>query len=213
MNLPLSTSILWPAEKFINHLIQNDFHVEKQFSNLAGKSLKINTSSPNMCLIVQFDCREIRLIEADENQLEAQADLEVSGDCEQLLKILSNRGEGTSFNPKINLSGDAIFAQELQEALSTIDIDWPRALAPWLGHIAANEVAKNGRKAITWGNQFRESFKSNLHDYMEEETELFPSMGALDRFRHDLDSLKLRVDRVMARVQHLSKKIENRTEG
>ena len=213
MNFPLSTSILWPAEKFINHLIQNDFHVEKQFSNLAGKSLKINTSSPNMCLIVQFDFREIRLIEADENQLEAQADLEVSGDCEQLLKILSNRGEGTSFNPKINLSGDAIFAQELQEALSTIDIDWPRALAPWLGHIAANEVAKNGRKAITWGNQFRESFNSNLHDYMEEETELFPSMGALDRFRHDLDSLKLRVDRVMARVQHLSKKIENRTEG
>jgi len=213
MNFPLSTSILWPAEKFINHLIQNDFHVEKQFSNLAGKSLKINTSSPKMCLIVQFDFREIRLIEADENQLEAQADLEVSGDCEQLLKILSNRGEGTSFNPKINLSGDAIFAQELQEALSTIDIDWPRALAPWLGHIAANEVAKNGRKAITWGNQFRESFNSNLHDYMEEETELFPSMGALDRFRHDLDSLKLRVDRVMARVQHLSKKIENRTEG
>ena len=213
MNFPLSTSILWPAEKFINHLIQNDFHVEKQFSNLAGKSLEINTSSPNMCLIVQFDCREIRLIEADENQLEAQADLEVSGDCEQLLKILSNRGEGTSFNPKINLAGDAIFAQELQEALSTIDIDWPRALAPWLGHIAANEVAKNGRKAITWGNQFRESFNSNLHDYMEEETELFPSMGALDRFRHDLDSLKLRVDRVMARVQHLSKKIENRTEG
>ena len=213
MNFPLSTSILWPAEKFINHLIQNDFHVEKQFSNLAGKSLKINTSSPKMCLIVQFDFREIRLIEADENQLEAQADLEVSGDCEQLLKILSNRGQGTSFNPKINLSGDAIFAQELQEALSTIDIDWPRALAPWLGHIAANEVAKNGRKAITWGNQFRESFNSNLHDYMEEETELFPSMGALDRFRHDLDSLKLRVDRVMARVQHLSKKIENRTEG
>ena len=213
MNFPLSTSILWPAEKFINHLIQNDFHVEKQFSNLAGKSLKINTSSPKMCLIVQFDFREIRLIEADENQLEAQADLEVSGDCEQLLKILSNRGEGVSFNPKINLAGDAILAQELQEALLTIDIDWPRALSPWLGHIAANEVAKNGRKAITWGNQFRESFNSNLHDYMEEETELFPSMGALDRFRHDLDSLKLRVDRVMARVQHLSKKIENRTEG
>ena len=137
MNFPSSTSILWPAEIFINHLIQNDSHVEKQFSNLAGKSLKINTSSPNMCLIVQFDCREIRLIEADKNQLEAQADLEVSGDCEQLLKILSSRGEGTSFNPKINLSGDAIFAQELQEALSTIDIDWPRALAPWLGHIAA----------------------------------------------------------------------------
>ena len=213
MNFPLSTSILWPAEKFINHLIQNDFHVEKQFSNLAGKSLKINTSSPSMRLIVQFDYRKICLIEADEDQLEAQADLEVSGDCDQLLKILSNRGEGTSFNPKINLAGDAIFAQELQEALSTIDIDWPRALAPWLGHIAANEVAKNGRKAIAWGNQFRESFNRNLHDYMEEETELFPSMGTLDRFRHDLDSLKLRVDRVMARVQHLSKKIENRTEG
>ena len=213
MNFPLSTSILWPAEKFINHLIQNDSHVEKQFSNLAGKSLKINTSSPSMRLIVQFDYRKIRLIEADENQLEAQADLEVSGDCDQLLKILFNRGEGTSFNPKINLAGDAILAQELQEALLTIDIDWPRALAPWLGHIAANEVAKNGRKAIDWGNRFRESVNRNLHDYMEEETELFPQIRTLDRFKHDLDLLKLRVDRVMARVQRLSQKIESRTEG
>ena len=80
MNFPLSTSILWPAEKFINHLIRNDSHVERKFSNLAGKSLEINTSSPNMRLIVQFDYRQIRLIEADENQVEAHADLKVSGD-------------------------------------------------------------------------------------------------------------------------------------
>ena len=206
MNFPLSTSILWPAEKFINHLIQNDSHVEKQFSNLAGKSLEINTSSPSMHLIVQFDCREIRLVEADENQLEAQADLKVSGDCDQLLKMLFNRGEGTSSNPKINLAGDAILAQELQEALLTIDIDWLRSLAPWLGHIAANEVAKNGRKAIDWSNRFRESVNRNLRDYMEEETELFPPIRTLDRFKHDLDLLKLRVDRVMARVQRLSQK-------
>ena len=50
------------------------------------------------------DYRQIRLIEADENQLEAHADLKVSGDCDQLLKILSI--EGVSFNPKINLAGD-----------------------------------------------------------------------------------------------------------
>ena len=213
MNFPLSTSILWPAEKFINHLIQNDSHVEKQFSNLAGKSLEINTSSPSIRLIVQFDCKEIRLVEADENQLEAQADLKVSGDCDQLLKMLFNRGEDTSFNPKINLAGDAILAQELQEALLTIDIDWLRSLAPWLGHIAANEVAKNGQKAVDWGNRFRESVNRNLHDYKEEETKLFPQIRTLDRFKHDLDLLKLRVDRVMARVQRLSQKIESRTKG
>ena len=95
----------------------------------------------------------------------------------------------------------------------TIDIDWLRSLAPWLGHIAANEVAKNGQKAVDWGNRFRESVNRNLHDYKEEETELFPQIRTLDRFKHDLDLLKLRVDRVMARVQRLSQKIESRTEG
>ena len=212
MNFPLSTSILWPAEKFINHLIQNDSHVEKQFSNLDGKSLEINASSPSMRLIVQFDCREIRLIESDENRLETPADLKVSGDCHQLLKILSDQRKGASFNPKINLDGDAILAQELQEALLAMDIDWPRALAPWLGHIAANEVTKNGRKAIAWGNQFRDSVNRNLHDYVNEEAELFPPLSTLDRFKHDLDLLKLRVDRVMARVQLLSQRIKVDTE-
>ena len=121
--------------------------------------------------------------------------------------------QGTSFNPKINLAGDAILAQELQEALLTIDIDWPRTLSPWLGHIAANEVAKNGRKAIDWSNRLRESVNRNLHDYMEEETELFPPIRTVNRFKHDLDLLKLRVDRVMARVQRPSRKIESHTEG
>ncbi len=207
MNFQWSTSILWPAEKFINHLIRNDSHVEKQFSNLAGKSLEINASSPSMHLIMEFDYREIRLIEPDKKRLEAPADLKVSGDCDQLLKMLSNLREGASFSPKINLAGDAILAQELQEALLAMDIDWPTALAPWLGHIAANEVAKNGRKAIAWGNQLRDSVNRNLHDYIEEETELFPTLGALDSFKHDLDLLKLRVDRVMARVQLLSQRI------
>jgi len=95
----------------------------------------------------------------------------------------------------------------------TIDIDWPSTLSPWLGHIAANEVAKNGRKAIDWSNRLRESVNRNLHDYMEEETELFPPIRTVDRFKHDLDLLKLRVDRVMARVQRLSQKIESHTEG
>ena len=170
MNFPWSKPILWPAEKFINHLIRNDSHVEKQFSNLAGKSLEINASSPSMHLIMEFDYREIRLIEPDKKRLEAPADLKVSGDCDQLLKMLSNLREGASFSPKINLAGDAILAQELQEALLAMDIDWPTALAPWLGHIAANEVAKNGRKAIAWGNQLRDSVNRNLHDYIEEDS-------------------------------------------
>ncbi len=212
MNFQWSTSILWPAEKFINHLIRNDSHVEKQFSNLAGKSLEINASSPSMHLIMEFDYREIRLIEPDEKRLEAPADLKVSGDCDQLLKMLSNLGEGAPFSPKINLAGDAILAQELQEALLTLDIDWPRALAPWLGHIAANEVAKNGRKVFAWGNQLRNSVNRNLHDYIEEETELFPTLSTLESFKHDLDLLKLRVDRVMARVQLLSQRVKVDTE-
>ena len=212
MNFPWSTSILWPAEKFINHLIRNDSHVAKQFSDLAGKSLEIIASSPSVRLIVQFGCEEIRLIESDENRLEPPADLEVSGDCVQLFKILSNLRKGASFNPKINLAGDAILAQKLQEALLAMDIDWPRALAPRLGHIAANEVTKNGRKAVAWGNQFRDSVSRNLHDYVKEETELFPPPSTLDSFKHDLDLLKLRVDRVMARVQLISQRIKVDTE-
>ena len=208
MSFPWSKSILWPAEKFINHLIRNDSHVEKQFSNLSGKSLEINASSPSMRLIVQFDCREIRLLESDENRLGGPADLSVSGDFDQLLKILANFRKGASFNPKINLAGDAILAQKLQEALLAMDIDWPRALAPWLGHVAANEVTKNGRKVVAWGNQFRSSVNRNLHDYVKEETELFPPLSTLDNFKYDLDLLKLRVDRVMARVQLLSKRIK-----
>jgi len=212
MNFPWSTSILWPAEKFINQVIRNDSHVAKQFSDLAGKSLEIIASSPSMRFIVQFGRGEIRLIESDENPLEPPADLEVSGDCVQLFKILSNLRKGASFNPKINLAGDAILAQKLQEALLAMDIDWPRALAPRLGHIAANEVAKNGRKAVAWGNQFRDSVNRNLHDYVKEETELFPPPSTLDSFKHDLDLLKLRVDRVMARVQLISQRIKVDTE-
>ena len=105
------------------------------------------------------------------------------------------------------VAGDAELAQKLYDTLLKIDIDWPGILTPWLGHVLTNELHKKGKKVIDWSSQLNDSLNRNLQDYVKEEKRLAPSSDRLESLKDDIDLLKLRVDRVMAKTQLLSERL------
>ena len=48
MNEFIRTSALWPGERIINYVIQNDPHIEKRISPLVGKSIRVEAKSPDL---------------------------------------------------------------------------------------------------------------------------------------------------------------------
>ena len=204
MNYTIATSILWPAEKFVNLLIESDSHVKKHLASFCGKSMEIETFLPKLHLTIKFHDGGIRLNDFETKLVGPPADVIISGDFDRLLRLLIERKRHRFFNQHIKVTGDAELAQKLYDTLVKIDIDWAGILTPWLGHVLTNELHKKGGEVIDWSSQLNDSLNRNLQDYIKEEKRLAPSSDHLESLKDDIDLLKLRVDRVMAKTQLLS---------
>ena len=100
MNYAIATSILWPAEKFINLLIESDSHGKKLLASFSGKSIEIETFLPNLRLTIKFSDGSIRLIGFEKKLVSTPADVKISGDFDKLLRLLMVRKKYGFFNQK-----------------------------------------------------------------------------------------------------------------
>ena len=207
MNHAIATSILWPAEKFINLLIENDSHVKKLLANFCGKSIEIETFLPNLHLTIKFFGGGIRLIGFEKKLVDTPADVKISGDFDRLLRLLIDHKKYGFFNQNIKVAGDSELGQKLYDSLQKMDIDWLSLLTPWLGHVLTNELNKGGKRVVDWSSQFNDSLNRNIQDYLKEEKKLLPSSDSLESLKDNIDLLKLRVDRVMAKTQLLAERL------
>tara|TARA_S200000501_G_scaffold132447_1_gene125226 strand:- start:862 stop:1503 length:642 start_codon:yes stop_codon:yes gene_type:complete len=207
MSHVLANSLLWPAEKMINLLMQRDSHVEKKLAHFSGKSIEIESSSPHLQLTIKFYDNRVRLIGFNSELADSSTDLKISGDCEQLLQLLLNKEVANFTDPNISVLGDAGLAQELYKTVLLLDVDWPSLLTPLIGHVVTNELHKNGENVIAWATQIKDTSHINFQDYVKEELKIFPHPEDLESFRDDIDLLRLRIDRVMARTDLLAEYI------
>ena len=207
MNQTISKSILWPAEKFVNMLMENDSHLKKYFAGFHGKSIEIESFSPKLDLTIKFYDDRISLIAFRKEFFDTPADVKISGEFYKLLRVLIDREKHGFFNQNIKVTGDAELVQKLYDILLKLDIDWLDLLTPWLGHVLTNEIHKGGRRAIDCRDQVTDSLNRNLQDYLKEEKRFLPSSNHLESLKDDIDLLKLRVDRVMAKTQLLTESL------
>ena len=207
MNYAIATSILRPAEKLINLLIESDSHIRRRFASFSGKSFEIESFSPELNLIIKFYDEGIRLIDFRTELFDPPADVKISGDFDVMLRVLIGRKKLGLFNQNVNVAGDAELAQKLYDTLLKMDIDWLVLLTPWLGHVLTNELHKGGKRLVDWSSQFNDSLSRNLQDYLKEEKRLLPYVDRLESLKDDIDFLKMRVDRVFAKTQLITERL------
>ena len=158
-------------------------------------------------LTIKFYNNKVRLIGFNSELADSSTDLKISGDCEQLLELVLNKEVANFTGPNISVLGDAGLAQELYKTVLSLDVDWPSLLTPLIGHVVTNELHKNGESVIAWATQIKDTSHINFQDYVKEELKIFPHPEDLESFRDDIDLLRLRIDRVMARTDLLAEYI------
>ena len=135
------------------------------------------------------------------NQWTGGADVTIRGNVPGLLAAnLMERRTG------IRIDGDAETGQEFQQLLALLDIDWEEKLSRFLGDTAAHRLASTFRGLRQWGRDSAERFGDNLREYLQEETEDLPRRREVDEFLGKVDTLRMDVDRVDARLQRLFRK-------
>ena len=207
MNEFIRASALRPGERFINYVIQNDPHIERKISRLAGKSIRVEVKATDLFFSVEIYENFINISSVNSKEYDLAPDLLVSGEITDLTSLLFSGGNLIGGN--ISIKGDIQFAQELNEALHSFNLSWPDILGPILGQATTSELERFFNTAKTWPSEFRHSLKRDIEDYVREEKKVIPTNNDLQEFYDDVDRLKFKIDRVKARTDLLSSRLND----
>jgi len=199
-------------EAGLNGLLGRDPHLLNSLNKVAaGKSLTListrdGVSAWQLTLIITPEKLHVHSNSADD------ADACISGSPRALSALLfSNDPAAALYHPEIVLSGDIHLIQTIHKTLTASDTRWDDVLAPMLKPLlgdsgvsvltnAVNTTAKVVRNA-------GQSLQMNVRDYLQEESGLLPARAETEDSNTHLDSLRLRIDRLHARIDLLMQKI------
>ena len=115
---------------------------------------------------------------------------------------------GSLIGGNISVKGDIQFAQDLNEALRSLNLNWSDILGPILGQAATSEIERFFNASRTWSLEFRDSLKRDIEGYLKEEKKVIPTNDDAQEFYDDIDRLKFKIDRIKARADLLSSALE-----
>lgn len=105
-----------------------------------------------------------------------------------------------NFN-KTKVHGDSEAAHALQQLLAKINIDWEEELSKYTGDVIAHQSFYVFKQLRQYQQYASNSLEEMITEYLQEESGLLPTKYEVDEFMHDVDQLRLEVDRLEARIK------------
>lgn len=203
MSLSLAGSaLLFPVEKLVNELITQDPYAAEYLARFYGKRVEVRT--PHTGLNVLFDSSGIRLTTLGADSLNEPANVTVRGSAPQLFRLLVD-SERPLADRKIRVEGDAELLLDLQRALDEIDIRWEDYLGPILGDVLTGGLSSAVTDARDLAREAGSNIKRNLENFVQYEAGVMPTPEEAAHFAERVDELRLRLDRLQARVEFLNR--------
>lgn len=212
----LAHSIVYNSlEKTIDTALSLDPAASKRIENLNGKTIRLQTRSPAIDVLVMFNSNGINLFppesQADE-EFAIPYDAHVESPSLELLKQIVKSRKNSVFldqdSEKLVVSGDAKLVEECRDIFRDLDIDWEEALSHYIGDIAAHQIGRHTRGFLRWAKKATSTLKQDTEEYLLYETKTLVSDLEFSEFSDDVNRLAQAADELEARCLKLSDKIE-----
>lgn len=189
------------AEFALNQVLAMDDLLKRDLQGMAGTVMEISCTKPQLrCyVVVQKNAPVIRLVQS----WEPSPTVSISGSLPALLELIGPEGHHSLSRNHVKVTGDIARAQQLQKALSLSNIDWEYHLARLFGDVPTQAMSDFAHSGVRNVRQAGDSLRQNLDEYIHEEKRLLPGRIELETFYRDIDDLRLRTDRLAARINRL----------
>ena len=128
-------------------------------------------------------------------------DAVLRGSASALIDLLLQPAQKRALsNPALTVSGDGNLVQALYHLVSSLDLRWDDYLAPFIGNVATNEIARVSAEARDWRQESHAALTDTLDEYLTEEARLVPARFEARELSDGIDALRLRIDRLEARL-------------
>lgn len=183
-----------------NALLQQDPHTLAAVQELAGRIVGIEISGPDLNVFVQFNEQGVVLM----HEIPGNADVTIRAGLPTYLGLLFSRdAKITRRTPNMSISGDVTLAQQFQQIMKNLEIDWEEQASHWVGDTAAHKLGRLARDSRRYFREASQTLAMDLSEYLRYEKKLLPDrieidefISAVDRLRNDVDRLGQRIDRL-----------------
>lgn len=187
-----------------NRVLQQDPQAFTAVQALSGKVIAVEVSGTGVSWFLQFSDQGISL----DREYSGPVNVTIKARPAALIGLCLNRNSKiTKVNPDMEINGDVGLAQEFQQILKNLDIDWEEHCSHWLGDTAAHKLVRFTRLMKNYISEIRHTIAMDISEYLRYEKGILPEReeielfnNAVDRIRDDAERLKQRLERLQGRL-------------
>lgn len=200
--LMVSQALCLPWETAINAALRYDPATLMALESQSGKLVCLD--------ITGIRCVYIRLVsEGVQLSLTNHADVDVTlrGRFSDFVPVaLATDKAAALMSSAVVVEGDTALATDLSHWVNRLDIDWEAMITPITSGLVAHQIGQGVRGLMSWGQQTAQTMAMAAQDYVEDEVAWVTPAPLLALFSQDVDEVRLRVDRLTARIEQLEQK-------
>lgn len=191
------------AANFLQNLLNKFLHLDPEskyrIQPLQGKVVTIKLLGLNFDFQLIFHPDNIEL----KTSHFLQPDTIIKGTPLTLLHMTLSKDRKSFFAEDVSIEGDLELGQAVIDLFDALDIDFEEYLSYFIGDIPSHQLGRLFNRVKNLNKRARATLFENMNEYLHEESNLFPAVEALNDFFHDVDTLRMDVDRIEARIQNL----------
>ena len=103
----------------------------------------------------------------------------------------------------IKIEGDTEFANELQNIVKEVEIDWEEIASKYVGDPIAYQLGIFAKRFHKYRKRSTENFRLDVSEYLQEESRIVPTRVEINKFVNDVDNLGADVERLEVRIERV----------
>jgi ubiquinone biosynthesis protein UbiJ len=202
----MNSFFLSSLSKTMNAYLALDPESSERAKKLSHHRLAIELLPFHFTFICYFDEQGVHLT----TDHTIQPDVTLRGTPLQLLgATLAKDNRHIFFSDDLVIEGNAEIAQQVTALFDRMQIDWEEHLANLTGDHIAYRIGRLSEGAFAWLRQTNDSLTASVSDYLHEEAQWFPAREALNDFFTEIDTLRMDVDRLEAKMLLLRSSLQD----
>ncbi len=206
--MPALTLLTKPLQIAFNRYLAYDPEAPKHLARMDNKVVEICFQPLSLSLFIIICDGALDISDS----CSTPADTKIIGSPIGLARLGLTSSNGSVMSGEVVIEGDLALGQAFQSFLGNIDVDLEEPLSELTGDVIANALGNTARDFFKWCGSVSTSSGLDLSEYVREERQLLPSSFEVNRFKRDVDDLRLATDRLEARIQQLTLKQQQRAD-
>mgnify|MGYP001279377571 FL=1 len=192
-------------EQALNRVLALDPDTQAAISKLDQRRIQLALEAPAIALEISVDGNQLRVGPVQDSEADLGIRSTISGALSQLPFFRSSNAAPVG---KVRINGDAELARQLQSLARNFDPDWDKPFAEVFGVVIGPQISKALREAFKQGLVVAKKFSQDGVDFLTEESRDVVGGAEQAAFNEDVDDLRDRAERVLARFEKLKQSQE-----